>query len=87
MLKIRLSRMGKRKKPQFRVVVCEHTRATKGKIIEIIGFYNPLTHPFTFKIKEDRLKFWLGRGAHLSSTVASLLKRKKAKNVLVSEFQ
>lgn len=76
MLKIRLSRIGKRKEPHFRIVVCEHTKAVKGKCLEIIGFYNPLSKPVTFKIKKDRLKYWQARGAHLSNAVASLLKKK-----------
>lgn len=76
MLKIRLRRIGKRKEPHYRIVVCEHTKAVKGKCLEIIGFYNPLTSPVAFKIKKDRLKYWLDLGAHLSGVVASLLKKK-----------
>jgi len=77
MLKIRLTRIGKRKEPHYRVVVIEHTKAAKGKFIEILGFYNPLADPSVFKIKEDRLKYWLDQGAHLTATVKNLLKKEK----------
>jgi small subunit ribosomal protein S16 len=77
MLKIRLTRIGKRKEPHYRIVVIEHTKAAKGKSIEIIGFYNSLRDPYLFKIKEDRLRYWLNQGAHLSETVKSLLKKEK----------
>lgn len=75
MLKIRLTRIGKRKEPHYRVVVIEHTKAAKGKFIEILGFYNPLAHPCVFKVKKDRLKYWLDKGTHLTDTVRDLLKK------------
>ena len=77
MLKIRLVRIGKKKEPHYRIVVCEHTKAVKGKYIEMLGFYNPLTQPIVLQIKKDRLKYWVDLGAHLSDTVASLLKKEK----------
>lgn len=81
MLKIRLTRIGKRKEPHYRIVVIEHTKAVKGKALEIIGFYNPLSHPVIFRIKKDRLKYWLDQGAHPSDTVRNLLKKKELSRV------
>ena len=99
MLKIRLSRIGKRNAPQFRIVVAEHTAPVKGKFIESLGFFNPKDK--TFKVDEERLKLWLSRGAKPSPTVhnklvnlgiikgpklkASKKKRKKKKEEKVSK--
>ena len=52
MLKIRLTRIGKRKEPHYRIVAIESTKAAKGKSIEIIGFYNPLSHPPVLELKK-----------------------------------
>lgn len=86
MLKIRLSRVGKKNKPHYRVVVCEHTKPIKGKFIEIVGSYDP--HQEKEKglvIKRDRIDYWVSNGAQMSDTVASLVspsadKKAKVKN-------
>jgi small subunit ribosomal protein S16 len=75
MLKIRLSRTGKRNSPSFRVVVTDHTAPVKAGYIEHIGFYNPQTKSFT--INEDKLKLWMKKGATPSDTVNNLLVREK----------
>lgn len=75
MLKIRLSRTGKKRQPSFRIVVQEHSSAVKGKAIEAIGHYRPALKPKEFKVEADRVKHWLSVGAQPSDTVASLLKR------------
>lgn len=74
MLKIRLTRVGKKNKPHYRIVVCEHTKPVKGKFIEILGSYDP--HGEKGKglaVKKDRVDYWVGNGAQLSPTVASLV--------------
>ena len=75
MLKIRLSRTGKRNNPSFRIVVTEHTAPVKAGYIEHIGYYNPQTKKLY--IDEDKFKLWTGKGAKLSDTVTNLLVREK----------
>ena len=75
MLKIRLSRTGKKRQPSFRVVVQEHTSPIKGKFIENIGNYLPATKEKAFTIDTERVKYWLSVGARPSDTVAVLLKK------------
>ena len=73
MLAIRLARVGAKKKPAYRVVVIDKRRARDSKNIEIVGHYNPTTHPITLSLKEERIAFWRGNGAQPSSTVQRLL--------------
>jgi len=73
MLKIRLRRIGKKKQPFYRIVVADKNAPVKGKFVEIIGIYNPLVEPKKIEIKEDRLKYWLEKGARPSDTVNNLL--------------
>ncbi len=75
MLKIRLSRTGKKSQPSFRVVIQEHTAPIKGRFVEVIGHYRPADTPKVFEVDFDRVKHWLSVGAQPSDTVASLLKR------------
>ncbi len=75
MLKIRLRRTGARKRPNYRVVVTEHTAPRDGKYIEIIGFYDPLTEPATVRIDGDKAQRWIGHGAQPTERVARLLAR------------
>lgn len=70
MLKIRFQRRGSKNRPFFRVVVAEHSNAVKGKFLEIVGHYNPLTKEVVFK--KDRILYFLGTGAKPSQTVARL---------------
>lgn len=71
MLRIRLTRVGKRNKPTYRLVVAEHWRPIKGRFIEILGHYNPITKEKG--LKEERIKHWIGVGAKPSVTVHNLL--------------
>jgi len=76
LLKIRLSRTGKKGQPSFRIVVQEHTAAVKGgKVVEVLGYYLPTVTPKKFEAKQDRVDYWLSVGARPSDTLASLLKR------------
>ena len=73
MVVIRLSRVGKRNSPAYRVVVAEKRRAVKRKFIEVIGHYNPTLKPKEIVINADRASFWLGYGAQPSDTVRNLM--------------
>lgn len=72
-VKIRLTRMGSKKKPFYRVVVVDSRVKRDGKYIEAVGTYNPVTQPMAINIKEDRVEEWLGQGAQPSETVKRLL--------------
>ena len=71
MLRIRLSRVGKRNKAQFRLTVADGKRSPTGRFIEILGYYNPHSKEKVFK--EDRIKYWMSKGAKPSSTVHNFL--------------
>ncbi len=73
MVKIRLRRVGTRKKPSYRVVVADSRAPRDGAFISIIGHYNPLTDPETVVIDEDKARYWLGQGAQPTDTTARLL--------------
>jgi small subunit ribosomal protein S16 len=75
MLTIRLSRIGKKNTPMYRLVISEKARDPYGKHLEILGSYNPYTKDLT--VKGDRVKYWMGKGAQLSPTVNNLLMDKK----------
>ena len=77
MLTIRLARVGKKKKPFYRVVVIERTRPRDGRTRELVGTYDPLKKPAEIKLDAERIKYWLGQGAQPSDTVRSFLKREK----------
>lgn len=74
-VKIRLTRMGAKKNPFYRIVVAEVNARRDGKFLEVIGTYDPLQDPARVTIKDDRLKEWLQKGAQPTTTVASLLRR------------
>jgi small subunit ribosomal protein S16 len=76
-LTIRLSRIGKRKKPYYRVVVIERTRPRDGRVRELVGTYDPLKKPAEIKLDAERIKYWLGVGAQPSDTVRSLFRQQK----------
>lgn len=75
MLMIRLSRVGARKQPYYRVVVIEKGRARNGRSVEVVGTYNPRTSPASVKLETERIEYWTGKGAQLSETVGKLVKK------------
>ena len=77
MLTIRLARIGKKKRPFYRVVVTEKTRPRNGRFVEIVGTYDPLQKPAAVKFDHDRVQYWLGKGAQPSDTVRSFLTARK----------
>jgi len=71
---MRLTRVGGRKDPVWRVVVADRRSPRDGRFIETIGRYNPQTEPSTIVLDEERVRLWLDRGAQPSDTVRKLLK-------------
>ena len=74
-VKMRLTRMGAKKAPFYRVIVADSRSPRDGRFIEEIGYYNPLTNPVEVKIDADKAKKWLDNGAQPTETVKSLLKK------------
>ena len=75
MVKIRLKRMGMKKKPFYRLVVTDSRSPRDGRFIEEIGYYNPVTEPAVIKFDEERAKYWLSVGAQPTETTRSLLNK------------
>ena len=75
MLRIRLTRVGKKRQPYYRVVVADAEAKRDGRIVENIGHYTALTDPITFNIKEQRALYWLSVGAQPSNAVRRLLEK------------
>jgi small subunit ribosomal protein S16 len=73
-VRVRLTRVGSKKNPIWRVVVADQRSPRDGRFIETIGHYNPQTEPSTITIDEERLQHWLSRGAQPTGTVKQLVK-------------
>jgi small subunit ribosomal protein S16 len=73
-VRVRLTRVGSKKNPIWRVVVADQRSPRDGRFIEAIGHYNPQTEPSTIRIDEERLQHWLDRGAQPTGTVKQLMK-------------
>jgi small subunit ribosomal protein S16 len=73
---MRLTRVGSKKNPIYRVVVADARSPRDGRFLEILGRYNPQTDPSTIELNEARVKDWLGKGAQPSAAVSKLLKIK-----------
>ena len=75
-VKLRLTRVGSKKNPIYRVVAADVRAPRDGRFIEIVGRYNPQTDPSTIELDEAKIKDWLSKGAQPSGAVARLLKAK-----------
>ena len=75
MVAIRMRRMGSKKRPFFRVVVTDSRAARDSSFVEVVGHYNPRTKPAKVDLDRERINHWIGKGAHLSDTVRTLLAR------------
>ena len=73
-VKLRLTRVGSKKNPIYRVVAADSRSPRDGKFIEILGRYNPQTDPSTIDVDADKVKAWLEKGAQPTESVAKLLK-------------
>ncbi len=74
-VKIRLKRMGAKKKPFYRIIVADSRSPRDGRFIEALGTYNPLTNPASVNIKEEETLSWLSKGAQPTDTVKNLLSK------------
>jgi len=74
-VRIRLKRMGAKKKPAYRIVVADNRYPRDGRFIEEIGYYNPTTEPTTFEVDAEKVQQWLSKGARPSDTVKALLNK------------
>ena len=75
-VKLRLTRVGSKKNPVYRIVAADSRSPRDGKFLEIVGRYNPQTDPSTIDLDEERVKDWLSKGAQPSGAVQRLLKAK-----------
>lgn len=74
-VKIRLTRQGGKKKPFYRVVVASSEAPRDGSFLEVVGTYDPMASPALCKFKEERVAFWISRGAIPTETVKQYLKK------------
>ena len=74
-VRIRLTRVGAKKQPAYRVVVADSRSARDSRAIETLGHYNPRTEPVEFNVDADKAKAWLDKGAQPSDTVVRLFKQ------------
>lgn len=79
-LKLRLTRMGSKKKPFYRIVAVNSETRRDGRALDYVGYYNPMTEPADIKIDQDKISMWMERGAQPTDTVRSLLKKVAAAN-------
>ncbi|KRK72059.1 rpsP protein [Latilactobacillus sakei subsp. sakei DSM 20017 = JCM 1157] len=74
-VKIRMKRMGSKKRPFYRIVVADSRSPRDGRFIQQVGYYNPLTEPVDLKLEEEVIMDWLQKGAQPSDTVRNLLSK------------
>jgi len=75
MVKIRLTRGGAKKRPSYRIVALDHHHRRDGRPLEYLGTYDPRENPEKLEFKAERIDAWVAKGAQLSPSVASLMKR------------
>lgn len=75
MVKLRLTRMGAKKAPSYRIVAADSRAPRDGRFIEIVGFYNPRVNPAEIKIDEEKVMNWLNKGAQPTETVKAILSK------------
>ena len=75
-VKIRLKRMGRRNRPFYRLIAIDSKKRREGREIERLGWYNPLKKEFSYKINEDRILYWLEKGAETSEATKGIFKRR-----------
>ena len=75
-VKIRLTRKGRKKKPVYRLIAATDNSPRDGKMLEVLGQYDPLQEPALVEVKEDRIKYWISVGAQLTDTANRILSSK-----------
>ncbi len=78
-VRIRLTRLGRKKKPFYRIIVADSESPRDGKFLDIIGTYDPIKEPAEIKVDQDKLSHWIGKGALPTNTVKTLLPKAEAK--------
>lgn len=74
-VRIRLARMGAKKKPFYRLVAADSESPRDGKFLEILGFYDPMKEPAQIRIDKEKVNHWLSKGAGVSDSVRTILKK------------
>lgn len=74
-VRIRLTRLGRKKKPFYRIIVADSENKRDGKFLDVVGTYDPLQNPAAIAIDNAKLQEWLGKGALPTTTVKSLIKK------------
>lgn len=77
MVKVRLTRLGSKKSPFYRIIATDSRTPRDGRFLEILGYYDPIKNPEVLLVKQDRVDYWLSVGAQMTDTVASLVRRSK----------
>jgi small subunit ribosomal protein S16 len=79
-VRLRLTRLGRKKQPFYRIVATDSRSPRDGRSLEILGHYDPKADPIAFKVDLARVDYWLSVGASPSDTVQSLIQRARAAN-------
>ena len=74
-VRIRLTRLGRKKKPFYRIIVADSESKRDGRFLDVVGTYDPLQEPAAISIDNEKLQNWLGKGALPTTTVQSLIKK------------
>ena len=74
-VKLRLTRMGSKKRPFYRIVAMDNQTRRDGRALDFLGYYNPMKEPAEIQVDKEKVKQWMERGAEPSDTVRSLLKK------------
>ena len=74
-VRIRLTRIGRKKRPYYRIVVMDSRAPRDGRFIENIGTYNPIEHPIQVTVNEERANYWMDQGAKPSATVKNIFQK------------
>ena len=85
MVRLRLTRLGRKKVPFYRVVATDSRNPRDGKAIEVLGYYDPMKNPAEVKLDMGRVDYWIGVGASPSDTVEHLIKRVRAGSATAGE--
>ncbi len=72
-VKIKLTRLGRTSRPFYRIVACDQKTKRSGKVLENLGYYDPLTQPSTLKVNREALGKWIKNGAQMTESVRKLL--------------
>lgn len=74
-VKIRLARLGAKKKPYYRLVAANSEAPRDGKFLEVLGSYDPMQDPAAIRVHKEKIQYWLGKGAMVSESAKAILKK------------